>query len=657
MVNYWFLGIGINQYRFLPPLSYAQRDAELMHKFLIQSGGFAPQSCQLLTDHVTVVSSDPRFPTVENIQAAVARLHNAIKPGDVLLCLFSGYGVQVQGQDFLLPIEAEPKQVAATGIAVESLLNAFKALPTANIVLMLDANRSQLGLERSGFGQQTAQLAQTHGIATLLSCQPHQFSHEPLTLRQGIFTAALVSALQNGCVTVEQLIDSLQQRLPQLSEEFWRPRQDMLAVVPTHLRYQLILPDLMNSRSGPLSRTTEQELVSEASLKPMASVGLGNIRSEMLAKPLSFLSRTGQEWKQGITSWLHPGAKEQPLPASDTLVAAANPALQLSDTKAKQTKTEDQSENDDPLALSDEFFWRRLLVQGGMIAGILLFGVILRNSGALIGPSEQTSNNRAVLLPTQQPQPTQEPSIEQPAPNSPDASPVPTSLPVVAVDPVLALQSAQSAFQAQQYEDANRQLAQIPAAERTPEHNQLLEQTNRELLNQGKTMLIRTRTPVRENQVSDLVEAIKIARLVKPDQPLYEEAQQAIDRWSRVIMDMAQGRAVRSNGASVTDAANNYSMAISAARLVPLDQTEVHEQAQQAITLWSQMILDLANTRAANGELDLAIQIGELVPPNTPTYGPAQEAIANWRNQPAPVVEEPMEESIAEEPIAEESEY
>lgn len=660
MVNYWFLGIGINQYRFLPPLSYAQRDAELLHKFLVQVGGFSSQHCQLLTDHVTIVSSDPRFPTAENIQAALAQLHTAIKPGDVLLCFFSGYGVQIQGQDFLLPIEAEPKQVATTGIAVESWLKALKAMPTANIVLMLDANRSQLGLERSGFGQHTAQLAQTYGIATLLSCQPNQFSHEPLTLRQGIFTAALVSALQNGCVTVEQLIDALQQRLPQLSEEFWRPRQDVLAVVPANLRYQLILPNLVNGGPGPFRKTPGSEHVSDASLEAVSgasSVGSERIRLEMLAKPLSFLSRASQEWRHSITSWMNPRAKESALPATDTLLAA-NPALQIPDIRAEHTRAERRAEHEpDPLALSDEFFWRRLLVQGGMIAGILLFGVILRNSGALIGSSNQSSNNRAVSVPAQQPQPAQQPSANQPASSAPDTSPVTTSSPVVAIDPGLVLQSAQAAFQAQQYEDANRQLAQIPAAERTPEHNQLLEQTNRELLNQGKMMLIRTRTPVRENQVSDLVEAIKIARLVKSDQPLYSEAQQAIDRWSRVIMDMAQGRAARSNGSSVTDAANNYSMAISAARLVPPDQTKVYEQSQQAIALWSQMILDLANTRAANGELDLAIQIGELVPPNTPTYGPAQEAIANWRNQPAPVVEEPREESIAEEPVAEEPEY
>ncbi|MFM7425606.1 MAG: peptidase C14, partial [Elainella sp.] len=67
---------------------------------------------------------------------------------------------------------------------------------------------------------------------------------------------------------------------------------------------------------------------------------------------------------------------------------------------------------------------------------------------------------------------------------------------------------------------------------------------------------------------------------------------------------------------------------------VPSDQKN-YAQAQQAIELWGNMILDLAKARATNGNFDLAIQIGELVPPNAPNYGAAQEAIADWRNPPA----------------------
>lgn len=615
MANYWTVAIGINQYRFFPPLSYAQRDAELWQEVLLEAG-FSAQRCRLLADQITAANS--RLPTAQNIQAQLAQVCEAVQTGDLLICFFSGYGFNLQGKDYLLPIDADPRQLDATSLSVEALFETLKTAATKNIVLVLDANRSQLNLpalgQQTGFGHQTLQLAEAQNLAVLLSCRPDQFSHEPLTLRQGIFTAALVSALTE-CVTLEQIGETLRSRLPQLSEEFWRPRQDLQAVIPPHLRHQLLLPEPSPSlQPAPMLGSTVAQR-----LQNSLAGGLSGLRG---------LTQAGSDMTQSLSaslfSLLPKRSEADRLPTLDS-VAVLSPDL-----------------NEAP-ALSDEFFWRRLLAQGGLIASILLFGVILRNSGALVnsprtvpgGTAASRSPASPAELSTAAPIGSPTGSTSSPVP-APEANPAPLSVPspVVAIDPALLMQSAQSAFESQQYEEANRQLIQIPAAQRSPEQTQLLEQVNRELLNQAKTMLIRTRNPMPENQVSDLVEAIKVARIIKPDQPLYLEAQQNMDRWSRLIMDMAQGRAERANGADPVDAATNYSKAIASAQFVPSDQ-KVYAQAQQAIGLWGNMILDLAKTRASNGNFDLAIQIGELVPPNAPNYGAAQEAIADWRNPPA----------------------
>lgn len=531
MANYWAIEVGIHQYRFLPPLSYAQRDAELMHEFLIQAGGFAAHRCSLLTDAITITPSDTGFPTAENIQAQIAQRCQQIKSDDVLLCFFSGYGLTFQGQDYLLPIEADPRLIATTAISIESLLQTLQTATTKNIVLILDANRSQLGWEYGGFGEQTAQLAKTCGIAVLLSCRPQQFSHEPLTLRQGIFTTALIAAMQEG-VTLEQVVAALSDRLPKLSEECWRPRQDLVAIVPPHLRYQILLPE-----------PTQLQSRNPASAEPVAQRGAASNYSAdsitLLARSVAFLSRTGAHLKTMAGQINYPfyqrGHQRQSRKPD-----RANPSTLLMATDgAGVPLTMHAALEADTLALSDQFFWRRLLVQSGLIGGILLFGVILRNSGALINTTNASLNQPSTGI-------KQAPSLSQPAASSPsDASAVttvPTAESIVAVDPALLMQSAQTAFESQQYEEANRQLAQIPATQRTPEHNQLLEQTNRELMNKAKTMLIRPRQMMPENQVSDLAEAIKVVRLIEPDQLLYQEAQQGIERWSRLIMDMAQGR-------------------------------------------------------------------------------------------------------------------
>jgi uncharacterized caspase-like protein len=653
MANYWAVSIGINQYRFFPALSYAQRDADLLHETLLQSG-YAAQRCGLLSDRITITSTDPGFPSAQSIQAQLEQVCQRVKPGDVLLCFFSGYGLHLEGEDYLLPIEADPRQLTTTGIAVTDLIKTLKTAATKNIVLLIDANRSQFNLEslrsQPGFGTQTLQLGQSQDLAILLSCRSDQFSHEPLTLRQGIFTTALVAALQT-CMTLEQLVEAMGQRLPELSEEVWRPRQDLQAVVPPQLRYQLIVPELRPSKpakalvakdhqpsflSGLLPRGLQRlqraiPATQPAWTAPVASYSgplSGGTARTGIASGMSQLHQIKTDMSRKLTSLKLTGLWPKLAPTETPVQAPVQTALPTGTKMAiAPTGLADQAS-----ALNDDFFWRRLLAQGGLVAGILLFGVILRNSGALINAPEAARRLESQFSSRIQIPPT-EPIVSSP------------EMQTLAVEPRLIMQSAQAAFAAQQYEEANRQLIQIPAAQRNPAQTQLLEQTNRELLNQAKTMLIRTRDPMPENQVSDLVEAIKVARLIRVDQPLYQESQQNIDRWSRLIMDMAQGRAERANGSEPIEAANNYSKAISAAKLVPTDQ-KVYIQAQQAIQMWSKMILDLANSRASNADLDLAIQIGELVPMNTPEYSAAQEAIANWRNQPLTPVAPAEEASL-----------
>jgi hypothetical protein len=164
-------------------------------------------------------------------------------------------------------------------------------------------------------------------------------------------------------------------------------------------------------------------------------------------------------------------------------------------------------------------------------------------------------------------------------------------------------------------------------------------------------MINRLRETSPQNQASDFVEGIKKVRQIKVGQPFYQEAQQDIDRWSRVILDMAQGRAGRNNGElSVRAQAENFNGAIASARLIPGDRPELYNQAQQAVGKWSQAILDVALASAAEGNLDDAIAAAEMVPPNTPIYPNAQEAIAGWRNQTLPNLAPEANDSEAIEP-------
>ena len=83
---------------------------------------------------------------------------------------------------------------------------------------------------------------------------------------------------------------------------------------------------------------------------------------------------------------------------------------------------------------------------------------------------------------------------------------------------------------------------------------------------------------LRWQQASPFVRAIAKLREIPPESPIYPEAQSRIRQWSVVILAIAKGRAQE----------ENWQDAIAAAKLVPADQTDLHQAAQVALRQWRQ---------------------------------------------------------------------
>jgi len=634
MTNHWAIAIGINRYRNFQPLNYAERDAQLFRDFLVGEAGFSPKRCLLLTDTSPAIERTATYPSRDIIQAYVAQLcQTRLQPGDFLWCFFSGYGVRFGGKDYLMPAEGDPEAIADTGIPIEFLFNTFASAATQNVLLTLDVNRSQSVLTGEGVGDQTVLLAKEHGIAAILSAQPDQFSHETLALRQGLFTAALIEGIRyRGCLSLEALVQYLGDRLPELSEHHWRPRQDPFAAIPAEKKHQLIMPEsaaatgllegrLLGVASGgatqnysgfkpPLgkapSSASEDAALLERSLEAPFPGDPGVSIPETILMPQ-------------LQSHLDPRV-DLPPHAAIPHVAIPHVAIQERSESLPNPILLDQALPDPAL---DAQFWRRLMVWGGAIAALLLLSVVVRNWQTLT--ASPLTKSGAVPNAAIESSPSH--------PGAPDAN-SPVGQPSVAIDPASPLGSVQIAIQSGQYEEAKQQLQAIPKDQQNADYTNLLQQANRGILSDARTILSRAREASAENQASDFADAIAKARQIKLDQPLFEEAHIDIDRWSRVILDMAQGRADRRNGSSTPTAANNYGAAIASAQLVPNDNPQIYAQAQQAIAQWSQLILDLADDRAKDGNYDLAIKAAQLIPQNTPHYAAAQAAIAKWNVQP-----------------------
>lgn len=189
-------------------------------------------------------------------------------------------------------------------------------------------------------------------------------------------------------------------------------------------------------------------------------------------------------------------------------------------------------------------------------------------------------------------------------------------------------------------------------------------------------LLEKARRSLRPSQASRFASAIATARQIPPGDPNYSQAQADIQRWSRVILDLAEGRAAETQLKTAIDAAklvprepadvykeaqehiqtwearartrsiireaqaiprmgqaSTYQKGILKLQEVPASQPIEYTDAQRLIGEWTAKMLTIARARAAQGQYGSALEAAVLIPKNTPNYDQAQAEIQRWRGQ------------------------
>ena len=588
MSNNWLLAIGINQYQHFQPLNYAQADAQALWNYLVGKAGFMPDRCLLLTDTSPFVEGQSTYPSKANLQKWIDWLcsnggggKSPLQPGDVVWCFFSGYGVNWEGVDYIMPIDGNAANIANTGIPVRSLFDGLKNNAAVMPLVLLDMKQPPLTGVGVGTGTNTLQLAAEMEIATILSCQPNQSAGEASDIHHGLFAQSLLEALRTGAgTTLADLTQSLRGRLPAMGEQYSLPRQDpAIAIQPPEKMHRQILSHQVASPNSNSSVREQGAVAGAATLSPSLAAVKQHMQNVSTIPGSEGVPNPFEE----ALSRAEPGFVDEPPPAS--------PA---SPPKAPAPVTVSREDGDGS-------FWQRLLLWAG---GVLLLLLVLVS---IFGRGREVARQGTV-------EPGTVPTLSDPG------SP---------------------------------------------------EQRNQARLNEAASLL-------QSNQVSQFSKAIALASAVKRGEPLYDEAQEAMGRWSQVIFDTAQGRATKGKFEEAVAAASlipkeqpiyedaqksiarwrgsakqqqtnrnilqgakkliqpgqasSYNKAIDLLRQIPAGQPGSAE-AKQLTTQWSQSILDIAQSRASEGFVNQAIQTASLIPNNTPAYPKAKTAIEQWKRQ------------------------
>ena len=141
------LVIGQSAYRAVPELPNAANDAEGMTELLGNAGFNVTTAPNLAQNEMRQAISD------------FAGQVSASGSDTIALVFYAGHGLQIDGENYLVPVDLDPKREAdipLQGVRLNDLLNTLGALPTRARIFMLDACRNNPFPALSGAG---------HGLA------------------------------------------------------------------------------------------------------------------------------------------------------------------------------------------------------------------------------------------------------------------------------------------------------------------------------------------------------------------------------------------------------------------------------------------------------------------------------------------------------------
>ena len=574
MVNYQCVAIGINRYHFLQPLSAADADAQILHRFFTQEAKIAEQQSLLLTDTSPLVNHRSTYPHRDNLLSwlevklkAVVGGGRSVQESEVqkinqkaFWFYFSGYAINYQGEDYLMPIDGNPKDILGTGIALRSLFESFQRQGTRQIFVVLDLQGLEKG--KMSVGKQAIALAKQMKISLILSCQPDKFSV------RGLLTAALLEAFHHygQKITLAKLEQYLRDRLPEFNFPSWQQSQ-----VP------VVISSSLEASHHPLLTFSSLERLENGFAK--VAIALPKLPDPPMAG----------EVRQGVIATRNSGTPDFSLPA-------ISPSENVNQSSSNRRKKLNFSSFMGKIAQYKWFFW-------GLSCSFL-----------------------------------------------------PLLLVTIFVSYWLQV----------------RQSTTISDRPSEVSETKVISQIEQDILN-------RARIKLKNNQASDFNRAIGSARQSSLENVLNRQAESDIERWSQIILDIAEGRA----------RTGDFSSAIAAAELVPRDRATLYQTARQKIQLWktlleqqqvnqslietakelidpsqaftynqaiailsqitpeqptyqesrqfinnwSQKIYFLAISRATEGKFDRAIETAKLIPTHTPLYEDAQKAIARWQQK------------------------
>lgn len=210
------LVIGNGAYRPLSPLQASVKDAKAIASALEYLGVEVQAHYDL---------------NQKDLVGAIQTFASTVQRGEVVLVYFSGYGMQVENENWLLSLEFDPKSVpspvnridlnkyvASHAYSVQALLSDFDDHQAGARLLMIDANRPSADLATLYSREGLANMEPAASTLIAFAAEPNHVAEDRSGEAIGLFTQALIKALQTPGLTASQLFPTVQSEVVKASK-------------------------------------------------------------------------------------------------------------------------------------------------------------------------------------------------------------------------------------------------------------------------------------------------------------------------------------------------------------------------------------------------------------------------------------------------------
>jgi len=234
MSDKWAIMVGIDHYEDpnVSNISCAVSDVEMIYRILVDPnlGGFSQEQVVLITD------KSEKKPTRANILRSLKETLN--KEVSTFLFYYTGHGIELNGQSYLVPRDVEADFPEDRGIPLSTIKDMLAKSKAQSKVVILDACHSGESAAisegtRMGNDYQNFLMSQIPNMVILASASKNQIANEDAIQGHGIFSLAMASGLSgeadtngDGLITTEELFPYVRDWVKRWVKDHNAPPQD-----------------------------------------------------------------------------------------------------------------------------------------------------------------------------------------------------------------------------------------------------------------------------------------------------------------------------------------------------------------------------------------------------------------------------------------------